>query len=433
MSNYLREMEESYIRSVFYADFGTLPTEPIESQNKPLQGLQTKGYEPTKYHDFLEGHGVPHEVSSHYDKLFQDAVKPVIQRTGHPEILSGLHTLHNEGLKAGNERLGFTGYLGKMIVGNNLHNKGYEVDSVLHHLAHDVLSNKTRTGKDRKTPFDKIGEPLSPEHTDAYIKQALNYSMKNVVSPRKGKSLKGLANTGQLSEDQQKQAPSYQPEVPSISQLLSSGQRQLRGESWVSSGNEKDMRKTFFDKHGYHYPLEVNKQPEFVELLHKIGQENGLPLVNAYNYLREGGHGSSKELLKKYGDWTYKAITRSINDAYEDYTGSAPGDIRNSIFKAIKDTHPIPRRKMTPEESERYDRNLLLGYIGNLAERNKQATKDDLSGLVLRRLPPSNKESGHKNRLHELIDQLTKEGLVKVSGNENNPWLLGPGENFYKK
>ena len=354
---------------------------------------------------------VPVSVLQSYDHEFRQGLSALIQRTQDPVLKQKFIQMVNCPVRdaRGNCR-GFSEYILSALIKNGIQNR-YEIESALSYVAEKMLMPTSDSGDPRETLFGGFDEakPYTPGFNplQARFMQFLKFAVNNI---RKGK-------------------------IPRLSTV------QFRPQGTVSIGvgrrNDDDTGTIAPEE----IPARTSDEGDFNEMVEEITEllrrkepAYGVPLVGLFQSIIAGQNTQQQRV--RFGDRVTKLARPIIVQVIRDYAQATKNYSLLSLLDKFKDfraNQPTPGRRVVKTTRTRLpEKERDFASILSVLERlGRPAGSADLGRYRRRWLeyPPRNPASGFRNRLEEVLDAMTKEGVLRATRTIKGAFLYAPGPN----
>ena len=358
-------------------------------------------------------------VLAAYDHEFKRALGSLIQRTQDPVLRKKFEDMIDCPVRdaRGNCR-GFSEYVVSALIKNGIHHQ-YDIEAALAYVVEKMLMPMSDTGEPRTTLFGGFDErqpyTVGFNPLQARFLKFLQFAVNNV---RKGK-------------------------IP----RLSTTERRPQGSVSIGVGRRKGdeaNRNISPDEIAARLSGEADFSEivaDITELLRQKEPAYGLPLVSLFQAIISGKN--SEQQRVQFGDRvtrTAKPIILQVIRRYAESSGNYHLlTLLNRFegFKANQRTPPARRlvksvKPVLPEKERDYAS--ILSVVERLG---RPAGTADLGKYRRRWLeyPPRNPASGFRNRLEEVLDAMTKEGVLTATRTAKGAFLysLGPNAGLYQQ
>ena len=173
---------------------------------------------------------------------------------------------------------------------------------------------------------------------------------------------------------------------------------------------------------------------EITELLRRKEPAYGLHLVQLFQAIISGQNTEQQRM--RFGDRVTKLGRPIIVQTIRDYAQSSGNDRLLSLLEKFKDfraNQPTPGRRAVKATRTRLpEKERDFASILSVLERlGRPAGSADLGRYRRRWLeyPPRNPASGFRNRLEEVLDAMTKEGVLTAIRTSKGAFVYAPGPN----
>jgi hypothetical protein len=354
-------------------------------------------------------HLVSPGVLQAYDSEFKRALTGLIQRTQDPVLRKKFQDMLDCPVRdaRGNCR-SFSEYVLSALIKNGIHNQ-YDIEGALSYVVEKMLLPTSDTGAPRTTLFGGFDEKqpytVGFNPLQARFLKFLQFAVNNV---RKGK-------------------------IPRLSTV----ERRPQGSVSIGLGRRKG------DDTGSVSPDEIAARPsgeadfseivaDIAELLRRKEPAYGLPLVALFQAIISGKN--SEMQRAEFGDRVAKAARPIIIQVIRAYAESSGNYHLLSLlnrFEGFRANQPTPGRRVAKavkpvlSDKER-DYTSILAVLERLG---RPAGTADLGRYRRRWLeyPPRNPATGFRNRLEEVLDSMTKEGVLTAIRTAKGAFLYSPG------
>jgi hypothetical protein len=345
-----------------------------------------------------------------YDEAFKDRLRELIGRTSDPSLRVKLDRMLDCPIRdsKGNCR-GFAEYIHAALLKNGIAHQ-YDIEAALSYVVGKMLMDRSEvTGGPKANLFAGFTErPHTPDF--------------NPLQARFMAFLQGAINNIRKGN---------------IVRLLNV-QRRPPGTISIGQGGEEEGRVS---------PDEIADRPssdaafkemvdDILTLLRPKQRESGLPLAGLFRAMMNGQR--SDEQRRRFGDRTARAGRQVIIQTVKDYAASTGNwALLNLLVRTGGDgpsAFTAPRQRAVKvvkaklSEKER-DYASIVSVIDRLGRPVGTA---DLGKYRRRWLdyPPRNSSSGHRNRLEEVLAQMVRDDVLRVTRTSRGAVLYSPGPNF---
>jgi hypothetical protein len=343
-----------------------------------------------------------------YDFEFKRALNGLIERTADPVLRQKFQDMIDCPIRDGRGGCrGFSEYILSALVKNGIHNR-YDIEAALSYVVEKMLMPVSDTGGTRKSLFTGFVERPSTGFNplQARFFKFLQFAVNNI---RKGK-------------------------IP----RLSTTERRPQGSVSIGVGRGDDTGTLSPDE----IAAPASDEADFGEivsditgLLRRKETVSGLPLVALFRAIIAGKN--SDEQRAQFGDRITRAARPIIVQVIRGYAESSGNYHLLSLlarFEGFKANQPtLPGRKIAktvkpvlPEKERDY-----ASILSVLERLGRPAGTADLGKYRRRWLeyPPRNPASGFRNRLEEVLDSMTKEGVLTAIRTAKGAFVYTPGPN----
>lgn len=355
---------------------------------------------------------VPAGVLQGYEHEFKQALTTLIRRTEDPVLRRKFEDMIDCPVRdaRGNCR-GFSEYVLSALIKNRIHDR-YDIEAALAYVVEKMLMPISDTKAPRATLFGNFDEkqPYTPSFNplQGRFMSFLKYAINNI---KKGKIVR-----------------------------LSTVERRPQGTVSLGLGRRKD------DESSAVSPDEIAARPsgeadfseivaDITELLRQKEPAYGLPLVALFQAII-GGKNKAQQVAQ-FGDGVTKAAKPIIIQVIRRYAESTGNYHLLSLlarFEGLRANQPTPpgrrvAKALKPVLTEKQrDYASILAVLDRLG---RPAGTADLGRYRRRWLeyPPRNPASGFRNRLEEVLDSMTKEGVVTAIRTAKGAYMYTPGPN----
>jgi len=351
-------------------------------------------------------------VLQSYDFEFKQALNSLIERTQDAVLRKKFQDMLDCPVKDGRGNCrGFAEYILSALIKNGIHQQ-YDIEGALSYVFEKMMMPIRDTGEPRVTLFGDFDEtkPYTPNFNplQARFFKFLQFAINNV---KKGKIVR-----------------------------LSNVERRPEGSVSIGLGRRKD------DDTGTISPDQIAARKsgeadfseivaDLTELLKKKEPAYGLPLVRLFQAIIAGKN--TEQQRQQFGDRTTRTarpiIVQTIR-AYAESTGNYHLLSLLTRFEGFRANQPaVAGRRLAKTvkprlpEKER-DFASILAVIDRF---DRPVGTPDLGKYRRRWLdyPPRNAASGHRNRLEEVLDMMTKEGVLTAIRTQKGAFVYTVGPN----
>lgn len=343
---------------------------------------------------------IPQAVLQGYELAFRDELKQLIDRTQNPKLRGVLADMLDCPIQdaKGNCRT-FTDYIVAVIVRNGLYRQ-FDMEAALGYIVEKMLMNRLFGGFEERPDYTR-GNPLL-----ARFLKYLDFAVNNI---RKGKIVR-LANAERRPEG-----------MVSISQ----GRQKLGDPSLGVSPDE--------------IAAPASGQGDLDELIGDIEtvlrQKERLYPLHLVDQFRAMLAGQTVDQQRKvFGDRNARIARQVIIQSMEDYARSSENYLLLRLLERLKAGESSPRRTVsqpTPRPKVS-DQQRDYGSILSVVDRFERPIGSADLGRYRRRwleYRPRDAESGHRNRMEEVLAKMVQDGVLRATRTPNGAWVYEPGPN----
>jgi hypothetical protein len=355
-------------------------------------------------------------VLQSYEREFKQALTGLIDRTTDPALKQRFQDMMDCPVQ---DRRGnchsFSQYIVNALIHNGVHQR-YDLEAALAYVYEQMLLDRSFTsGQPRTTLFSGFdpNRPYDPDQNPllARFMTFLKFAIRNIA---KGK-IPRLAN---------------QESRPQGTVSIAQG-RTKEGDPAGGVSSDKIAARPSTDADMAEIVADIT------DLLRRKEASSGLPLTALFKAIMSGQR--MDQQVQQFGDRPTRTMRGIIKDSLEEYARST-GNYRLSYllsqFQGFASNKPMPTARPaapTPPKvvmpTEEKDFRSLVSVISKF---DRPVGTADLGRYRRRWLeyPPRSAGSGFRNRLEEVLDQMTKANVLKATRTLKGAVVYGPGPLF---
>lgn len=167
-----------------------------------------------------------------------------------------------------------------------------------------------------------------------------------------------------------------------------------------------------------------------IEELLRRKETSGLPLTAMFRAMMDGQ--TTRQQRQQFGDSQAQTGRQIIIQTIEDYARSTENHFLSHLLAKLKDGQTVAKAAKTIRPV-RSDKQRDYESIASVIARFERPVGTSDLGRFRRQwlaYPPRDPSSGHRNRMEEILEKMTQDGVLKATRTKAGALVYSPGPHF---